>query len=630
MTQEKEKYFKKSLVSGAGLLIFLVVLISLNVLFSRVSLRWDATEEKSYSLSQGTIQIISDLPGKVTIKLFYSASQPKLPIYVKTHAKRVRELLREYEYESNGLIEVLTCDPKPDSNQEEWADIYGIEAKALQTGERVYFGLIAYFRDREEVIPFLDYSREELLEYDLTRMIAQLGATKKKTIGILSALPIMGQPKAPGMPKVPGASEQSWFFVQELKQNYEVVEVNAATAKIDAKVDMLIVVHPKGLREETLYAIDRFIISGKNAIILVDPVCRADVYGQRARGGNASTLEKLFSAWGIEMDPAKAVVDLDQPTKVLNRFNVEEESPAWVTVRDKCLNDDDVITSRLEEVFFPWTGVVRKLDNFNSNMEFEPIVTTSNNSALMDAYEVTLGARTIKQDFVSGKEKLAIAVKISGKFPTAYPDGPPEEIKDKLSQKDIKAMDDKNPRASTVLVIADVDLISDDICVIMMRTFFGMARPMPRNDNLSLFANACEVLTGSKALISIRSKGKIKRPFTKVLELRNQAQASLLAEEKALMEKADAARKKLAELEKKKDDNQRFIMSPEQRDEIDSFEEQQKEIERDLKLVRKNLRSDIEALGWFLKFINILLMPIIVAFVGIGYGIYRYTGKRVS
>ena len=626
MTQAKERNLGKNLLSGTGLAVLVIIIILLNVLFTGASWRWDATEEQAYSLSDGTIEIISNLKHPVTIKLFYTASQTKLPVYLKSYAKRVQELLEEYQLKSEGMVKFDLCDPKPDSEEEEWADIYGMEAKSLQTGEKVYFGLIAYCRDKEEIIPFLDYSRDQVLEYDLTRTIAQLTNEERKTIGILSTLPVMGQIQVPGMPQMPGAQEKPWYFVQELKKNYEVVEIPPLATSINNNIDLLIVLHPKMLRPETQYALDQYITKGNNAIIMVDPVCTVDQASSRGRGINFSTLDPLFKAWGISMDPQKIAVDLGQQTQVRNRFNVVEYDPSWITVREDYLNRKDPATSNLEEMLFPMAGAVRTLDGFN--MEFTPLVTTSPDSGLINSFDATLGARTIKQGFEAGGETLALAARIHGVFPTAFPDGPPEEIKGLMGEDDLPLANNPLNKESTVLVVADVDFLYDDICMMAMRTPFGFAMSMPRNDNMVMFVNAAEMLTGSDALISIRSRGKTERPFTKVLDLKSKAQSRWLAKEKELMERAETTNKKLNELENQKDADQRFIMSPEQREEIDKFKEEKREVEQELKKVRKNLRSDIVSLGWFLKFVNVLLMPILVALVGIGFAIYRH--KRMK
>ncbi|MBI9073955.1 MAG: Gldg family protein [Desulfatibacillum sp.] len=626
MTQAKERNLGKNLVSGTGLLVLVIIIILLNVLFAKASWRWDATEEKAYSLSEGTLEVITGLKHPVTIKLFYTASQTKLPVYLKTYATRVEELLDEYQLKSNGMVRFDLCDPKPDSKEEEWADIYGMEAKSLQTGEKVYFGLIAYSRDKEEIIPFLDYSRDQVLEYDLTQTITQLTTEEKKTIGVLSTLPVMGQSQVPGMPQMPGAQDKPWFFVTELKKNFNVVEVSPLATAIDGGIDLLMVLHPKMLRPETLYSIDRFITKGNNAIFLVDPVCTADQSSSRGKGINYSSMEPLFKAWGISVDPQKVAVDLGQQTQVRNRFNVVEHDPSWITVREAYLNREDPVTSNLEEMLFPMAGAIRTLDDFA--MEFTPLVVTSPDSGLINSFDATLGARTIKQDFESGGKSMALAARIRGVFPTAFPDGPPEEVKNLVGEENLPLGDNPLNKKSTVLVIADVDFIVDDICMMAMRTPFGFAMSMPRNDNMVMFINGTEMLTGSNALISIRSRGKTERPFTKVLDLKSKAQSRWLAKEKELMERAETAQKKLTELENQKDADQRFIMSPEQREAIDNFKEEQREVEQELKEVRKNLRSDIVSLGWFLKFVNVLLMPLLVALVGIGFAIYRH--KRMK
>ena len=87
--QDKEKVFSGSLVSVGGAVLLLVILILVNLIFARTNLRWDATQDKLYSLSSGTRKILSNLAEDVTIKVFYSKSNPNIPVNIKTYARRM-------------------------------------------------------------------------------------------------------------------------------------------------------------------------------------------------------------------------------------------------------------------------------------------------------------------------------------------------------------------------------------------------------------------------------------------------------------------------------------------------------------------------------------------------------------
>jgi ABC-type uncharacterized transport system involved in gliding motility auxiliary subunit len=76
-------------------------------------------------------------------------------------------------------------------------------------------------------------------------------------------------------------------------------------------------------------------------------------------------------------------------------------------------------------------------------------------------------------------------------------------------------------------------------------------------------------------------------------------------------------------LEQQKDASQRAILSEEQEKEIARFQEEKLKINRELKIVRRNLRSEIEQLGRTVKFINIFLVPLLIGIGGIIFAITR-------
>ena len=614
---------KKTLVSTTGLIILLVILIMVNVILSYASIRWDATEDKIYSLSDGTKNIISNLTMPITIKFFYSRSNRNLPSGLKLYAKRVMEFLSEYKHMSQGRIAIEILDPKIDSDEEEWAQKYGMQAIQGSGGERIYSGLTFLAEDREESIKLLDPSRETLLEYDITRIIHRLQTPEKKVVGIISTLPVFG------LPATPAAQRQSmnarpWFFVTELKKTYEVREISLSTAQIDSSVDLLVIIHPKELSPSLQYAIDQHVLGGGNVLVFVDPFCVSDQSQaqQQFMRPPSSSLEKLFSAWGIAMEPEKALVDLDQPTRVRGANNQAENSPVWISARGEAFSGSDVVTSRLETMLFPVAGAIKKTEG--STYEFEPLVQSGKNASLTDAFKASFGATALKKDFIAAEERFYIVARVRGMFKTGFPAGPPEEEKsesastEKRNRKQLKTGNEQ----ATLIIVADADMLADSFYV-RRSQLMGFNLSKVFNDNLNFLSNAVEILTGSDDLIGLRSRGKFERPFTAVLELEKRAQERWLAKEKELVGRVESTNNKLRELQQQKDASQRLIISPEQEAEIDKFKEERRRINRELKQVRKNLRADIESLGATLKGINIFLIPFCVAIAGVGFAIFK-------
>jgi len=612
--------YKKALVSVAGLTVLFLVLIFVNLIASYATIRWDATEDNAYSLSDGTRHILDTMTEPVTIKFFYSRSNPDIPANIKVYAKHVADFLSEYRHGSKGRIKVEMVDPKPDSDEEEWAQKYGVEPMRTPGG-KVYCGLVFLSADREEVIPWLDPAKEEMVEYDLTSIIQGLQTTEKKVVGIISSLPVFGT-KGRAMPgQAPG---EEWLFVTEMKKIYDVRAISPLVPTIDPSLDLLMVVYPKNISPQLEYAIDQYVLSGGNALIFVDPLCVSDrEQGQQQfmRSSGAS-LDKVFKAWGISMDPAKAVADFGQPTRVRTGGNSTEENPLMISARGEVFNRKDVVTAGLESMLFPVAGAIEKTGG--TDHEFETLVDSSANAALTDAFNAFLGVEAVKKGFVPVGKPFHLVVRVRGTFKTAFPEGRPKsedpEAKPPEAPKVPHLKEGK--KTSTLIIVSDADMLADQFYV-QRGNFFGLPISEMFNDNLNFFSNAAEILTGSDDLIGLRSRGKLERPFTAVLKLKRKAQERWLSKENELVKQIEETNQKLRQLEQQKDGSQKMIISPEQEAEVARFKEERQKINRQLKEVRKNLRSEIENLGATLKGINIFLMPFLVSIIGIVFAIYK-------
>jgi ABC-type uncharacterized transport system involved in gliding motility auxiliary subunit len=632
MVSKRGYDYRKTLVSVTGLVVLLVILILLNVIFSHANIRWDTTEDRIYSLSDGTQKILAGMERPVSIKFFYSRSNRNFPNNLKLYAKRVREFLAEYERTSRGWVTVELYDPKPDSDEEEWAQKYGIQPMQLPTGEDIYCGLAFLAEDQEETIPVLDPSRESLIEYDVTRLIQRLQASEQKVIGLISSLPVTGFPTGMGIPRQPMFGEP-WLFVEELRKTYDVRDVDTTAGTIDPAVDLLLIIHPKALSPKMQYAIDQYVLGGGRAAVFVDPFCVSDRSQgqQRFTTPSSTSMEKLLGAWGVSVDMKKAVADMDQPTRLRTGNNQIQENPIWISARGGAFNSDEVITAQLESMLFPVAGAIEKKGD--SSYEFVPLIQSGKNAALVDTFKVNLGVDSIRRDFVPAGERFPIAVQVRGLFKTAFPAGPPKDEGAEGASKDEEKKDLEHLAAakesSTIIIVGDADLLADNYYV-RKGNFLGYDISQVFNDNLNLLSNACEILTGSDELIGLRSRGMFERPFTAVLALERQAQERWLTKENELVRRAEDANRKLQELQQQKDASQKLILSPEQEAEIAEFRAEKRRIDRELKEVRKNLRADIETLGVTLKAINIFLMPLLVSAAGLGFALYRQRRMRAK
>ena len=605
----------------AGLVLVGAIAASAVVILANMPLRCDMTAERLYTLSKGSKAVLGQLTEDVTLKYYVSSSSAEMPMALKTYATQVGNLLKEYERAGGGRLVVETYDPKPDSDAEEWAQRYGVEPQmANPFGSGIYFGVVAVCGDREETLGVLSPKTESTLEYDLTRLVTRVAWPERPVVGIMTALPdVVGGKPNPMMMQMGQRPPQGWAAFSELAKDYDVREVQIDVDKIDDDIKTLVLVHPKGITDKTLYAIDQFVLRGGKLVACVDPFSIKDMQTSRqpqnpmmgGMGGDGpSTLGKLFEAWGVKFEEGKIACDLVAATKLNDGRGGVESNPAFLSLGKDNMDKGDLIVAGLSNVMFPFAGAL-SFEKKGMDLKFEPVITTSkDNSCTTDKMSMQYGGM---KDMVPDGTQRVLAARISGTFKTAYPKGPDgtNDVSKALSE-----------GKSSVLVFADSDFLADDFCVRMMKTPFG-AIPQLINENLTLFSNTMEQFAGREELIGVRSRGASDRPFKVVNELEAEATRKWQAREAEFQQELQQTQQRLAALQKEKKGGERFILSKEQQDEIVKLRKSQAETRRQLKNVRKELTADIDSLGLRLKIVNIALVPILVVLFGLLRGYMR-------
>ena len=190
----QKKSLETILYSAAGVIVMLVILVAVNVITGAWPLRADLTQEKAYTLSAGTKAVLEKLDTPVKIRFYCTQSETATPetVYLKDYARKVEDLLHEYQQVAGKNLVIEKYDPQPDSDAEDSARLDGLEPQPLSAGENCYLGLAVSLADARVAIPFLAPNRERQLEYDLTRAITQVLTPDKPVVGVLSALPVFG------------------------------------------------------------------------------------------------------------------------------------------------------------------------------------------------------------------------------------------------------------------------------------------------------------------------------------------------------------------------------------------------------------------------------------------------------
>ncbi|MDO9542346.1 MAG: GldG family protein [Kiritimatiellia bacterium] len=634
------------LSAGAiGLLAFLAILIAANIMLGNFHFRKDLTEEKTFTLSEGTRNVLKKLDAPVTLKYFITRSSAAMLIPLKTFTQQVEDLLKEYRLAADGKIIVEIYDPKPDSDAEEWAERYGLEGHNLEMmGPAIYCGLVAMKGDVSEIIPFIDPRSEELLEYNITRMISRVANPKKPVIGIMSSLPVMGVRAFPyAMPGQPQPKNQPpWAAFQDLSKDYDVRQVPLDAEQIAPDINVMVVIHPKNLSDKTLFALDQFVLQGGRLMAFVDPLCMCEMINTDSpspdRSRPFSDLNKLTDAWGVKYEADQVVADLEAATSVQRSDGSIDNSPIFLSLRQENIDGGNVITAPLESLVLPGAGAFSGTGNETLNIE--SLLVSSPQSQLVNLMIAQLGSEAIRRDFQAGLKKMNLALCLRGRFKTAFPKGLPKGVPetDKANDKEQKSEESKHGEISflkesekpaVVILVADVDLLYDAFAVQELNLFGTRAR-QPMNDNINFFINAVDNLAGSDDLAKIRSRGRFDRPFDRVIALQRSAQEKWLLKERALQSQLESTRARLETLQSQKDKNQKYILSPEQEEEINRFRQEQVKTRRELKQVRKNLREGIEQLGVTVKAVNILLVPLLVAAAGLIFAWRRRSKTKSS
>ncbi|WP_036992172.1 GldG family protein [Metapseudomonas furukawaii] len=594
---------KRLMYSGAGLLLIALAFLAFN-LFAGLTLtnaRLDLTEQKLYTISDGTKKVLGELDEPINLYFFYSDKTAKDLVVLRNYARRVEEMLKAYERAADGRIRLHIIDPEPFSEDEDKAAEFGLQAVPLQQGgDQVYFGLAGTNGvDDTQIIPFFPLDQEEFLEYEISRLVQGLAKPERPVVGVLSGLQLNG-----GFDMMSRQPTPPWMVMEEVRQLFQIESLKADVDQIPDKVSVLLLVHPKNLPQQTLYAIDQFVLRGGKLLAFVDPWSEADsgmeMPGEPG-GDKASDLAPLFKAWGLEMLPGKVLGDGANAMSVsMGEGRPPARHAAWLNLPRHSLDQGDVSTAGLENITVATAGILKPLDG--ARTRFIPLIQSSEYAMPFDAQRFGMLAdpEELIRELKPTGERYTLAARISGPAGSAFPDGI-EGRKDGL----------KSAENINVIAVADTDMLSDRMWV-QVQDFFGQRVPQPWADNSGFAINALDNLAGSDALISVRSRGRFSRPFEVVEQLQRDAEVKFREQEQALQQRLADTEQKLASLQQNQDPAKALELTPEQQAALQQFVQEKLRIRKELREVRFQLNASIEDLGRTLKFINIALVPLLL------------------
>ncbi len=620
---------RSSVISGTGLVLAICLFIATIVLANTVLTTWriDLTQNKLFTLSKGTINILNNLEEPVQLDFYFSQKAMNDFPLLANYGIRVRDMLEELTTHAHGKLILNIIEPETFSEAEDQAVASGLRTVSVSANsDRVYFGLVGTnSTDDEKVIPFFQTNRESALEYDLTKLIYNLAYPDKRIVGVYSQLPIIG--------KKGDQTAPTWTIVNALKEFFEIIDLNQNIDALNQKIDVLMLVHPKKLNTETLYAIDQYLLKGGKAIIFLDPLAEQDRTQPDAASPNVmpilySYLDEILEKWGLKISKEKIVADINAAMRVQAsgpRGPQEIDYLPWLRLTDKNFNPDDFSTSELNILHMGTVGAIENINENEIKVEITPLIQTSKQSTKLER-DLILFQRdptVILNNFKSDEKNHLIAARIKGKVQTAFPDGL------LIDKNDEELIDDDfiNEGNINVILVSDTDILADHFWI-RKQDMLGVSVPQPIANNGDFVINSIENLSGSTDLINLRGRGKYSRPFERVEAIRKEAEAEFREREKELQVALQETENEIRKLQQEQGNEKSYLLNNKLTAEIEKFRNERLATRKELRSVQHDLRKNIEKLGSQLRFINIGLIPLLITLLALIIGIYR-ANKRI-
>ena len=615
---------RSSVISGTGLVLAICLFIATIVLANTVLTTWriDLTQNKLFTLSKGTINILNNLEEPVQLDFYFSQKAINDFPLLANYGIRVRDMLEELTTHAHGKLILNIIEPETFSEAEDQAVASGLRTVSVSANsDRVYFGLVGTnSTDDEKVIPFFQTNRESALEYDLTKLIYNLAYPDKRIVGVYSQLPIIG--------KKGDQTAPTWTIVNALKEFFEIIDLNQNIDALNQKIDVLMLVHPKKLNTETLYAIDQYLLKGGKAIIFLDPLAEQDRTQPDAASPNVmpilySYLDEILEKWGLKISKEKIVADINAAMRVQAsgpRGPQEIDYLPWLRLTNKNFNPDDFSTSELNILHMGTVGAIENINENEIKVEITPLIQTSKQSTKLER-DLILFQRdptVILNNFKSDEKNHLIAARIRGKVQTAFPDGLP------VDKNNEELMDDDfiNEGNINVILVSDTDILADHFWI-RKQDMLGVSVPQPIANNGDFVINSIENLSGSTDLINLRGRGKYSRPFERVEAIRKEAEAEFREREKELQVALQETENEIRKLQQEQGNEKSYLLNNKLTAEIEKFRNERLATRKELRSVQHDLRKNIEKLGSQLRFINIGLIPLLITLLALIIGIYR-------
>ena len=585
----KKQFLNRSVLT----LAFFLVPALLIILSKKVPVEWDMTAENEFTLHAGSYKILDKLNPGSQVTLYWSSSELSVPANIKAHADRSQQMLKRLAQQSNGKLKLKIIDPRPDSDSELYAISNGIKKISMSSGDSFYLGLSIENGTKKGSIPYLDIRRDQHLEYDIAVVLNNLSRFVTPKVGIISPL----------IPSIAANTErQGMSFLSELKNAYDIAVIPYFKTSLPKNLNVVVLIDATILRKEMLYAIDQFVMEGGSLIVMLDPYLRSNRNSNKVNpdpSDEINDISDVLMKYGVRYLGKEVVGDDVFSSIVTDKQQARLSYPFWMRIRGGGLTQSHPTTANLDELFIVEPG---SLEIKHAGKSKALITTSKNSGTIARKNFFTKKPRELSLSFSSDSQDRIIAAFLRGPFQSAF------QRLDPISNSSHMASSQDAP---TIFVIADVDWLFDPFSL-QTSNIGGQVVVRPLNDNITFLLNMIEYASGEQSLITIRSRGKIQRPFTRVTALFQSAEREFKEQELAMA-------KKVAEIESRMEKYSKFTagsnitqMPQDAKEALIKFRKELLPARRQLRSVRRKIRDQVDSLGQFLVFINLLSGPLAV------------------
>ncbi len=547
------------------------------------NIKIDLTEEKIFTLTSATENILQNLPGRVTAKLYFSPIIAERSPQTRLLFDKVRLLLEQYGRLSDGKLTLRLLNPEPLSRIEDEAIAGDLQPLPLVDDNiNAYFGLIFIDEaDNRQVIRLFPPERSEFLEQDLTEALYLLGRPKKN-LGILTSLPMFEN-------VIENVASPQWEIVNRLQKFYNVRRIDNDNNNLEG-LDALLIAHPRELSTDTVENVKKYNINGGKVLAFFDIAPEAvRIFAPSTDVLKASDFDSLTDFWGIRYISKAVVADFDNSTLIDASLDYQH-NPEFT---------QDVIQFYLPHTAFnpqvPATRLLKKMLMTSGSVfvpvkeaavDIVPLLTIGKNSQLFSADVIY---KNVHPSYMLRNFKADNKLKLFAAY--------------------VKSRDPERP--FEMIAVGDSDLLYDNFWM-RHNNILGTSYAVPILDNANFVLNALDFLIGDDTLIPLRGKSGTDRPFTEVESIRRQALQNFKIQEAVIFSDIEKAKAGLEEITAKRRFEGRENFSVDELALIAKIRRQLDNERRKLLAVRTGLNQDVDRILGHVKFFNIYAVPLLI------------------